>query len=282
VKKYLALTLALFMLAFAGCAQKTDTPPTEAQEETAQPVSKLDQIKEAGVITMCTSPDYAPYEFEDLTKQGQDKYVGADIELGKYIAEKLGVTLEVKAMDFNTCLEAVKQGTVDMGIAGFAYKEDRAESMLLVGPYNVGNGYQGLLIPADKADEYKTVDDFKGKKIAAQVATLQYDLVVQQTPGAEVVTVTTIQDGVMMVQTGKVDALCVLSTVGEEYTKQYDTLAMSTVQYFTMEGTYVLVAKEYADLAEALQPIVEEADSSGLYAGWVEEAKALAAELGVE
>ncbi|MPN54681.1 hypothetical protein SDC9_202358 [bioreactor metagenome] len=95
-------------------------------------------------------------------------------------------------------------------------------------------------------------------------------------------TVTTIQDGVMMVQTGKVDALCVLSTVGEEYTKQYDTLAMSTVQYFTMEGTYVLVAKEFADLAEELQPIVEEADSSGLYAGWVEDATALAAQLGVK
>ena len=270
------------MLTLAGCAQKTDTPPAEEPEKTEEPVSKLDQIKAAGVITMCTSPDYAPYEFADLSKQGQDQYVGADIELGKYIAEKLGVTLEVKAMDFNTCLEAVKQGTVDMGIAGFAYKEDRAESMLLVGPYNVGNGYQGLLIPADKVDEYKTVDDFKGKKIAAQVATLQYDLVVQQTPGAEVVTVTTIQDGVMMVQTGKVDALCVLSTVGEEYTKQYDTLAMSTVQYFTMEGTYVLVAKEFADLAEELQPIVEEADSSGLYAGWVEDATALAAQLGVK
>lgn len=282
MKKYLALILALLMLTFAGCAQKTDTPPAEEPEKTEEPVSKLDQIKAAGVITMCTSPDYAPYEFADLSKQGQDQYVGADIELGKYIAEKLGVTLEVKAMDFNTCLEAVKQGTVDMGIAGFAYKEDRAESMLLVGPYNVGNGYQGLLISADKVDEYKTVDDFKGKKIAAQVATLQYDLVVQQTPGAEVVTVTTIQDGVMMLQTGKVDALCVLSTVGEEYTKQYDTLAMSTVQYFTMEGTYVLVAKEFADLAEELQPIVEEADSTGLYAGWVEDATALAAQLGVK
>ncbi len=279
MKKYLALIMALLIMALAGCAQKTDTPPAVEPEE---PVSKLDQIKEAGVITMCTSPDYAPYEFEDLSKKDQDKYVGADIELGKYIAEKLGVTLEVKAMDFNTCLEAVKQGTVDMGIAGFAYKEDRAESMLLVGPYNVGNGYQGLLIPADKADQYKTVDDFKGKKIAAQVATLQYDLVAQQTPGAEVVTVTTIQDGVMMVQTGKVDALCVLSTVGEEYVKQYDTLAMSTVQYYTMEGTYVLVAKEFADLAEELQPIVEEADTTGLYAGWVEDAKALAAELGIE
>ncbi|HWP80652.1 MAG TPA: transporter substrate-binding domain-containing protein [Candidatus Acidoferrum sp.] len=282
MKKYFALMMALLMLTLAGCAQKTDTPPAGEPEPVEEPASKLDEIKEAGVITMCTSPDYAPYEFEDLSKEGQDKYVGADIELGKYIAEKLGVTLEVKAMDFNTCLEAVKQGTVDMGIAGFAYKEDRAESMLLVGPYNVGNGYQGLLIPADKADEYKTVDDFAGKKIAAQVATLQYDLVVQQTPGAEVVTVTTIQDGVMMVQTGKVDALCILSTVGEEYTKQYDTLAMSEVQYFTMEGTYVLVAKEFAALAEALQPIVEEADSSGLYAKWVEEAKELAAELGID
>ena len=230
---------------------------------------------------MCTSPDYAPYEFEDLSKSGQGVYVGADIDLGKYIAEQLGVALEVKPMDFNTCLEAVRQGSVDMGIAGFAYKEDRAEAMLLVDPYNVGNGYQGLLIPTDKQDEYKSLDDFAGKKIAAQTASLQYDLVTQRTPGAEVVIVSTIQDGVLMLETGKVDAFCILSTVGEEYESQY-ALVMSNVQYFTMDGTYVLVSKDFADLAEAIAPFIEEADSSGKYAEWVEDGKVLAESLGIE
>ena len=60
----------------------------------------------AGKIVVCTSPDYAPYEFEDPTKEGQDKYVGADMELARYIADKLGVELEITAMDFDACIAA--------------------------------------------------------------------------------------------------------------------------------------------------------------------------------
>ena len=77
--------------------------------------SRLDQIKEAGILTMATSPNFAPLEFEDISS-GETKYVGSDIELGKYIAEQLGVELEIQAMDFSAVQAAVTSGQADISM----------------------------------------------------------------------------------------------------------------------------------------------------------------------
>lgn len=65
------------------------------------------------------SPDYAPYEFIDLEKMGQgdEQYVGSDIELAKYIADSLGVELVIQPMDFDSVLAAVSEGKCDIAIS---------------------------------------------------------------------------------------------------------------------------------------------------------------------
>ncbi len=73
-------------------------------------------------------PDFAPWEFKDVSS-GTTEYVGADVELAKYIAEKLGVELEIKPMEFSAIQQAVTSGNIDMGISGFAYTDERAEAM---------------------------------------------------------------------------------------------------------------------------------------------------------
>ena len=281
MKKYLAILLAavLVLAMFAGCAKKEE--PAEEPVVTA-PANKLEAIQQAGKIVMCTSPDYAPYEFEDLSKKDQEKYVGSDIELGKYIAEQLGVELEIKAMDFATCLEAITQGTVDMGITGLAYKEDRAKTMQLVGPYNLENdSYQGALIKKDSGID--TLESLKGKKIGAQSGSLQYTYA--ETYGGENAEITPITDlalGVMMLEEGKIDVLIIASSVGEGYAENYDDLTMSEIRFPNTEGTFVGVPNGETELAEAIQKIVDEAESSGKCAQWLEDAKALAASLGIE
>ena len=108
MKKSLSILLALVMiLALVGCgssssssgssapaAQATAAPAAQATEApaaqaTEAPAAKneLDLIKEAGVITVAISPDFAPMEFVDSSKEGQDSYVGFDVFLANYIAE---------------------------------------------------------------------------------------------------------------------------------------------------------------------------------------------------
>ena len=111
MKKIITVLLAVLMLAslcaFAGCAKKEDTPAT---------------------LTVAISPDFAPMEFVDTTKTGQDQYVGFDVTLAKYIAQEMGRTLVIKPMSFDACQAAVQTGNVDMSISGYSVTDERKEN----------------------------------------------------------------------------------------------------------------------------------------------------------
>ncbi len=84
--------------------------------------TSLQKVEDKGYIVMGTSPDYPPYEF--LSK---NKVVGMDVEVGKRIAQDLGVKLKVKQMDFDQLLVALETGKVDMVISGMSPTSERAK-----------------------------------------------------------------------------------------------------------------------------------------------------------
>lgn len=253
------------------------------EENTAEAENRLEAIKAAGKITMATSPDFAPYEFENVNS-GKTEYAGSDIELGKYIAEKLGVELEIQPMDFSACQAAVTTGSVDMAISCFAKTPEREESMGLSNGYSVEEteNDQGLLILAENKGSLAKAEDFTGKKIAAQNGALQQTLLAEQLPDAEMTPVTTANDGVMMLTTGKVDALAIASQVGESYIKNYPELCMSDY-YFDYEspGNVVAVQKGEDELLEAINEVIDEVMEKGLYQQWFDESMELATSLGL-
>ena len=157
-KKLLSIALgtALMITTMTGCGSSQN---------------RLDKIKESGKLVLATSPDFAPLEFEDLSS-GEKKYVGSDIELAKYIAEKLGVELQVSAMDFSAVQAAIPSGQADIAIAGFAKTEEREKSMELSHAFNIDGEQTGqsVLVTKGKGGEYTKAEDFAGKKIGAQVS----------------------------------------------------------------------------------------------------------------
>lgn len=246
--------------------------------------NKLEKIKASGKIVMATSPDFAPSEFIDPSKTGQDAIVGADIDLAKYIAEKLGVTLVIETMDFAAVQAAVTQGKVDMGISGMAYTETRAEAMELSAFYNYETDKgQGLLVLKDTADQYTKAEDFAGKKVAVQNASLQYNLLTTQLPDAVVELVTVVSDGVMLLINGKVDAVGVAVENGEGFVKNYDSLVFSDFYYdFKNDGNVMAVTKGETELIEAINEIIAEVNELGLYRQWLDAAIELSQSLGIQ
>lgn len=234
---------------------------------------KLKDILDKGQIVLATSPDYPPSEFVD--DQGNVK--GSDIMLAQYIANSLGVDLKVETMDFNAVLTAVDTGKVDIGISGFGYKADRAEQ------FELSHGYQSssvaahhtLLVPAEKADEYKSLADFSGKKIDTQANSLQEMYVTDQIPDADLQKVATLDQAILELQTGKIDAIALDSTTAKNYAETSDGMFVSVYekngvefdlsQYADESGNVAAVKKGETSLIDAVNQVIDSLATSGKY-----------------
>lgn len=251
--------------------------------------SRLEKIQKAGVIHMATSPDFAPLEFIDDSKTGQDMYVGCDIELAKYIAKGLGVELIVDPMDFAAVQASIALKTTDMAIAGFAYTAERAEMSEMSIYYNISTDDeddkgQTLLVPAGKEHEYATAESFAGKKVAVQNGSLQQQLASQQLPkDVELVPIADLGTAVLMLSEGKIDAIGVDGSNGEVFATQYPEVAVCDFKYvYEGEGNVLMVPQGETELIEAINKILQEVNDLGLYQQWEDEATALALSLGIE
>lgn len=88
MKKAMAILLAAVLaLACTACGGSKN----------GETKDRLAQIKEKGYIELCTEPYFAPYEYVDPNKSGEDQYQGMDIEVARYIADKIGVDLKITA-----------------------------------------------------------------------------------------------------------------------------------------------------------------------------------------
>ena len=273
MKKFVSLALTVLIgLTLVGCQNEKNV---------------LDEILKDGVINISTSPDYAPYEFIDPTKSGDDKYVGADIELAKYIANELGVELELNAVDFNTVLSNIAAGTTDLAISGISINEERKKSMDFTEAYDFGelSSKHSILVLKENLDKYSDFSSFDGKVVAAQAASLQESLAKSQLSGATIEPVADLNNGILMLQTNKVDGLSVSVVSSEQMIVSNDDLALVPFFYESDEnegGTSIAVTKGQTELVEKLNTIIEKVHEEKLYEKWVIEAKQLQKSLGIE
>ena len=72
---------------------------------------------------------------------------GIDVEIAQAIAEKLGLTLQVEDMEFDSVISAVKGGKADMGMAGMTVTEERLEEGSFTESY--ATGVQVIIVTED-------------------------------------------------------------------------------------------------------------------------------------
>lgn len=270
MKKILALVLIALLL--GACGQKGSD-------------DRLASIKENGKLTVAFSPDYPPYEFIHPDKTGDERYVGSDVELARYIAQELGVELQLVAMDFGLIPDAIARGLYDLGISGFTFTEERAELITFSKPYDSTEAEcQGLLVPKSKENDFKSLDDFAGKKIAAQNGSIQKTYAESQINGANIQLITKINDGILMLQNGQVDALAISCSSASSVLANISDLVLSDVYFEVMNeiGTMAIMQQGQESLEQAINEIIEDVVKQGLYLKWMDEARALAKELGMD
>ena len=271
MKKLIALMLTLVMALgmFAGC-----TPVEEAPAGTNK--YNLTTVKE-GYLTVVTSPDYAPYEFYALDENGKPELAGFDMYLAQYIADYLGLTLEVVTVDFNGIINEMGAGSADLAMAGLSPEPERAEKMDFSEIYY--GGKQAFITTTDKADQFPDLASANqaGISVGAQSGTIQQELAAQYSADAEQVTLVKATEIIAEVVNGSLDGAYVEWDVAESYKKQYPNLHIVCEVPYENDGNIIGVAKGNADLMKYVNEAIKACVESGTFNQYLEKANALAA-----
>ena len=164
----LALTLVLGLCAMVGCGSESDTNTSSVASDTNSTESSTVKVTTVsdGKLIMATNAYFAPYEYYE-----GDKIIGIDAEIAEAIANKLGLTLEIKDMNFETIITAVNAGDADIGVAGMTVTPDRQLEVDFSISY--ANGVQSIIVkegsPITCADDLYA--DGANYKVGVQLGT---------------------------------------------------------------------------------------------------------------
>ena len=266
MKKIAALMLAVLALSGAAFAGE-----------------RLKKVLEAGELVVCTEPYFAPYEFLDNTKTGQDAIRGSDIELAKYIANKLGVKLKLVPLSFEAVLAGIAQGKYDLAISGIAYTPKRAQSLELSISYKPDAGHS-LMVRKEDAEKYTSFDAFDGKPVGYHSGTLQEQLVEMHLPKVKRRVFDTLINAELALEAGKIDAVCVSVTNGSSFVAAHPTLVVLPLRFELGKnsGNSVAATKGETELIAEVNKIIEEVVAKDLFTVWHAAATEEAKKLGVK
>ena len=285
MKKILAGALAAFMaasLAACGSSSTADTTAAEtesaAEESTEAAEESTDKIEtvEEGKLTVATSPDFAPYEFYAIDADGNPQLAGFDMDLAKYIADYLGLELEVVPMDFDGTIMELSQGNVDLGMAGYSPSPDREEVMDFSDIYITGG--QSFVCLKDNADKFTSLEDTNNPDyiIGAQVGSIQAGLAKENSPEADIIEMAKVTDIIADLLAGKMDGAYIETMVAESYAKNYPELDIVLSVPYDAEGSVVGVKKGNEALLKGVNEAIAKCIADGTLNDYVAKANELA------
>ena len=157
--------------------------------------------------------NYAPFnwtttEASDTTVQinSVDYADGFDVVVASYLAEKMGMEVEIVKLDWDSLIPALQNDQIDAVIAGMTDTEERRESVDFTTPYYVSE--EVVIVRADSEFANITnIQDLSGCNVVGQMNTIYDDIIeqingVNHMPAAE-----TFPAAIQALQGGAVDAV---------------------------------------------------------------------------
>ena len=163
----------------------------------AQAQDDLSAIKAAGVLKIGTEGTYAPYSFHD--KSG--KLQGFDVDIGRAVAEKLGVKAEFVEGRWDGLIAGVDAKRYDAVINQVGITKERQAKFDFSKPYIDS---KAVLVVRSDNDIIKSFADLKGRK-SAQSLTSNFSKLASS-HGAEIVPTDGFNQSLELVLSGRAEA----------------------------------------------------------------------------
>ncbi len=267
-KSAAALAALTLTAALAGCgssassaAASTDTATTDTAASTADASgeSELDEIKAAGKIIIGVEGTYPPFTYHD----DSGELTGLDIELGKAVAEKLGVEAEFQEAAWDSLLIGIDTGRFDTVINSVSITDERKEKYDFSEPYYYES--RRVVVRADD-DSIQTEDDLNGKRIATN--TTNAFIPWYEEHGASVVAIDTSGEAIELVLSNRADFLGtsvpVLNAYLDEHPDVKDKLKEAFVIPNSESQVAIPVRKGETEFLDAINAALDELREEGV------------------
>ena len=208
---------------------------------------------EKGVLTMATNAYFPPYEYYE-----GDNIVGIDAEIAQAVADKLGLTLKIEDMEFDSIITAVATGKADMGLAGMTVTEERKKNVNFSDTY--ATGVQVVIVPEDS--QIDDIDDLADAKIGVQLSTTGDIYCTDDFGEDHVEEYNKGNDAIMALKAGKVDAVVIDNEPAKSFVAANEGLKILETEYVTEEYAAAL-NKDNTELLDQINKALSELKAEG-------------------
>lgn len=191
--------------------------------------------------------DYAPNNWQEseatdtnLPISNLDGFYaeGYDIQMAKLIADYMDADIEIVKLGWTGLIQALKEGQIDMIIAGMGDTPERKESIAFSNTYSVKKTEYVLVVQADSRYTSATsIQDFAGATVVGQVNTY-YDSAIDQIEGVNhAPAAVDVPNMKSQLQEGLVDAIVLDSDTAESMYENDDNYQ---IMYFEGDDGFVV------------------------------------------
>lgn len=247
------------------------TAPDEAVAPAARKnVDYKTQLKEPGKLTIGSDIAFPPFESVD---PATNQAVGFDVDLGKEIAERLGLTAEFINTGFDALFtQSLPQGQFDVGISAITVKAERQGSIDFTLPYFKAD----LSLAVQQDSDVQDIEDLEGKLIGAQAGTTGEDCanaIKDKVGASDVRTFETALQAFDDLAAGRVAGVINDLPSTEKVVDQRSELVVTQI-IETKEVYAIAVGKQKPDLRvainQALQEMFDDRTFEEIYEEWFE------------
>ena len=252
----LAVMTICLLLMSAGCQASDKNRESSGTTET-----KLEEIRERGVLKVGTAGDYQPMSYLDPET---GRYVGFDAELAEDLAESLGVDLEYVETSWPTLMDDTLAGKFDLAICGITVTDARKEQALMSDGY-LENG-KTVLCRAEDADRYTSLEAINRPEVRVMEnpGGLNEQFARENLPDAALIIHDVNQEIPGLVASGEADVMITEIMEAGFYVGQDDRLAAPLIhEPFTNGELGVLMPKGSEDLLEYVNEFLAKEKQSG-------------------
>lgn len=215
----------------------------------------LSSIKERGKLIIATEGNWSPWTYHD---EKTNELTGLDVEIGKLIAEGLGVEAEFAETAWDSILAGVESGRFDIACNGVGYTEKRAEKYDFSTPYVYTHK---VLVTRSDNEEIKSVEDLAGKKTSNSASSTYAALA--EAYGAVNTPVDTLGETIALLTQGRVDATINAQVSIEDYLREHPDANIKIVEVMAGDPVAFPVKKGETGFVSAVNEILQAAREDG-------------------